>query len=63
MGAASRAEHGAISTIIDAPGRRKRCPGRVLDSHGEGKDNAEMVRPLRVRREAAGFLDGVRLGL
>jgi hypothetical protein len=31
----SRAEPGSISTIIDARGRRKRCPGRVLDSHGE----------------------------
>jgi hypothetical protein len=59
----SRAEPRSISTIIDARGRRKCCPGRVLDSHRKRKDNAETLRQLRVRREAPGFLDGVRLGL
>jgi hypothetical protein len=45
----SRAELGSISTIIDARGRRKRCPGRVIDSHGEEQ------RITRKRRGRGGF--------
>jgi len=46
-GTAIPPEPRSISTIIDA--RQAQALSRsVLDSHGEGKDNAEMVRPLRV---------------